>query len=304
MNDEPDFSLNRDEIAGRLAGIKAVMFDIDGCLILSDQPGGHGGRVLPGAREAVTAVRGTGREIVCFTNGSMNSPSQIAAALRRQGLDFADDEVLTPSSVAAATMSAHHPGARVLAFGGPGIIEPLLDAGVEVVDVDDAIAGRVGEVSAVIVSWDTEFGQPKIQAAAEAILAGASLFTTSDAPSFASMRRLNVGVSGFIAAGLTHVTGQPYRLLGKPSAEAIATIELRTGTPFRDILVVGDDLSLEAGMANRGGGFGVLVTTGTNSRNDAISAGPATRPSAVIDSLAELAEALSAHDPRQQLPVN
>src|ERR1019366_7639331 len=44
----------------RLAEAEGVVFDIDGCLVLSDKPGGHGGQPLPGAVEAFTKVRASG----------------------------------------------------------------------------------------------------------------------------------------------------------------------------------------------------------------------------------------------------
>lgn len=279
-------------LTDRIAAARGVMFDIDGCLLLADQPSGYGGTVLPGARRALEAVRSTGRDFVCFTNGSFQTPSAIATTLRGLDLDVADDQVMTPAVVAAETMASRYPGGRVLVFGGEGVIEPFAARGVPLVDVDEAIAGRAGDVAAVVVGWDTEFGRSKIVAAAEAVLAGAELYTTSAAPTFASHERLNVGVSGFIAAGLTHVTGRPYKVLGKPSAEAFQAICRKTGASAGQLLIVGDDLRMEAGMARKYGAVGVLMTTGTNSREDARSAAADHTPDLVLDSLEELSELL------------
>lgn len=279
-------------LAARLADVRGVMFDIDGCLLLADQPSGYGGTVLPGARHVIDTVKATGRRFVCFTNGSFQTPSAIATTLRDLGLDVADEQVLTPAVVAAETMATRYPGARVLVFGGEGVTEPFAARGVEMVDVDEAIAGRAGDVTAVVVGWDIEFGREKIVAAAEAVLAGAELYTTSAAPTFASHERLNVGVSGFIAAGLTHVTGRPYKVLGKPSSEAFNAICSRTGAQPGQVLVVGDDLRMEAGMAREHGAMGVLMTTGTNSREDAGRATADRKPDIILDSLEELADLL------------
>lgn len=278
--------------ADRIAATRGVMFDIDGCLLLADQPSGYGGTVLPGAHRALETVRSTGREFVCFTNGSFQTPSAIATTLRDLGLDVADDQVMTPAVVAAETMASRYPGGRVLVFGGQGVSEPFTARGVEMVDVDEAIAGRAGDVAAVVVGWDTEFGRSKIVAAAEAVLAGAELYTTSAAPTFASHERLNVGVSGFIAAGLTHVTGRQYKVLGKPSNEAFQAICRKTGTTSEQLLIVGDDLRMEVGMARQHGAVGVLMTTGTNSLEDARNAAPDHAPDLVLDSLEELADLL------------
>jgi HAD superfamily hydrolase (TIGR01450 family) len=269
------------------------MFDIDGCLILSDGPSGLGGMVLPGAREAIDLVRNSGRSLAVFTNGSGQTPHQIADSLRALGLDIRDHEVLTPAVVAAETMQALYQHQPLLVFGGIGLHHDFQMLGLNVVDLDRVIAGEPTNAVAVVIGWDTDFGRDKLQLAAEAVLAGAEIFCTSDAPSFASAHHLNVGVSGFIATGLSHVTGRPYRVLGKPSAEAMQTLVQRLGVPAEEVLIIGDDLILECSMARASGALGILVTTGTNSAADADSAPANMKPDAVLDSMAEFVELLS-----------
>lgn len=279
-------------LTARVGRVRGVMFDVDGCLLLSDQPSGLGGVALPGAARAIDAARAAGRSVCFFTNGSMQPPAAIAATLRGLGIDAADDEVLTPAVVAAETLRARYPGRPMLVFGGEGVRGEFAARGMPLVDLAEAEAGHPGDVAAVVIGWDTAFGRPKIQAAAEAILDGADLYTTSDAPSFASHARLNVGVSGFIAAGLAHVTGRPYTVLGKPSPEAFAAVAAQLGARPEDILVVGDDLDMEATMARRAGALAALVTTGTHTADDAAAATGERVPHLVLDSLEELADLL------------
>ncbi|MDV7087647.1 HAD-IIA family hydrolase [Rhodococcus opacus] len=286
--------MNRDELLTRLADVRGVMFDIDGCLVISDGPSGKGGRALPGAHEAIDLVRRTGRSMAVFTNGSMQTPHQIADSLRSLDLDVRDEEVLTPAVVAAETMQILHPGQPLLVFGGPGVQHDFLTRGLDVVDLDRALAGEPTNAAAVVIGWDVEFGRNKLQIAAEAVLAGAPIYCTSDARSFASEHRLNVGVSGFIAAGLSHVTGRPYRVLGKPAPEAFEVLTRRLQVAPEQMLIIGDDLTLECAMARRGGALGALVTTGTHSAADVDQAPPEHQPDFVIDALGELLELLAA----------
>jgi HAD superfamily hydrolase (TIGR01450 family) len=269
------------------------MFDIDGCLVISDGPSGHGGEVLPGAREAIELVRSTGRTMAVFTNGSMQTPAQIGESLRSLGLDVRDDEVLTPAVVAAETMQTLYQDRPILVFGGKGVRDDFERRRLNLVDIDRALAGEPTSAAAVVIGWDTDFGKDKLQAAAEAVLAGAAIYATSDAPSFASKERLNVGVSGFIAAGLSHVTGRPYRVLGKPSQEAINVLAHRLRVTPSRMLIIGDDLTLECSMARTAGALGALVTTGTHSAADAAAAPPEQRPDFVVDGLSELVELFS-----------
>ncbi|WAM19755.1 HAD-IIA family hydrolase [Rhodococcus sp. JS3073] len=286
--------MNRDELLTRLADVRGVMFDIDGCLVISDGPSGKGGRALPGAPEAIDLVRRTGRSMAVFTNGSMQTPHQIAESLRSLDLDVRDEEVLTPAVVAAETMQTLHPEQPLLVFGGPGVQHDFLTRGLDVVDLDRALAGEPTNAAAVVIGWDVEFGRNKLQIAAEAVLAGAQIYCTSDARSFASEHRLNVGVSGFIAAGLSHVTQRPYRILGKPAPEAFEVLTRRLQVAPEQMLIIGDDLTLECAMARRGGALGALVTTGTHSAADADAAPPEHQPDFIISALGELLELLAA----------
>lgn len=270
-----------------LGRIRGVMFDVDGCLVLSANPTGEDGAALPGAAEAVAALTSAGLPFVVFTNASSRLPGAIAQELAHAGIHVREDQVLTPSVVAGRVLAKHHPGGRVLAFGGDGLTVPLAQAGVELIDIDAALETGAENVAAVVIGWDTNFDRAKIQLAAEALQTGAVLYCTSDAPAFASQGRLNVGVSGFITAGLTHVAGVSHEVVGKPSTAAMETIADTLGIDPDEILVVGDDLVLEAGMAREHGAQSVIVTTGMTSRGQAEAAPDALSPDWVVDSMHE-----------------
>ncbi len=269
----------------RLAAVRGVVLDVDGCLILSSQPAGEDGIVLPGASAAVTELRDLGLPVLVFTNASSRPPAQIAASLADLGFDVGPDDVLTPSVVGAETILHRFGDRPALAFGGSGVVDVLREAGVNLVDPDADDAAARAEV--VLVGWDVGFDQRRLQVAAEAVWGGAPLLVTSDAPAFATAGGRTAGVGGFIANGLAYVTGADYEVLGKPSDAAIEIATRRLGIEPRELLVAGDDLSLEVAMARRAGGVGVLVTTGTHSRADAEAASDDRRPDLVVDSLAE-----------------
>jgi HAD superfamily hydrolase (TIGR01450 family) len=284
------------DMVERLRSIEGIMFDIDGCLVLSDGPSGQDGYVLPGAREAVEQARSSGRRLCVFTNGTAQSPRDIAHHLRSMGLGIEDDEVLTPATVAAEVMVQQYPSEPVLVFGGDGMLHDFKKRGVDVVDVKRALADRSAEASAVVIGWDTDFGRAKLQLAAAAVRGGAKIYCTSDAPTFASSHWPNVGVSGFIAVGLSHVTRQPYEVLGKPSDSAMQLIARTLRTAPERVLVIGDDIELEAAMARRAGALAGLVLTGTTGKEDLVDAPEQNRPDIVVDSMTELVDLFNAAD--------
>jgi HAD superfamily hydrolase (TIGR01450 family) len=273
------------------------MFDIDGCLVISDGPAGQDGRILDGAAEAIEYMKSSGRKYCVYTNGTAQKPSDIAAHLRELGINVPDELVLTPAVVAAEVIKDKYGDKPVMMFGGEGMLHDFVKRGVNLVDIDAAIKGSKPEVSAVVIGWDTDFGKPKIQVAAEAILAGADLYCTSFSPAFASKDRLNVGVSGFITAGLLFVTETTeFEVLGKPSQHSMNIISRILDTPIPEILVIGDDLYLEASMARKAGAVAGLVTTGTSSAADADKCAPELKPHLVVDSMLEFVAAFSDAD--------
>ena len=281
----------------RLADAEGVVFDIDGCLVLSDKPGGHGGQPLPGAVEAFTKVRASGRRIVVFTNASSQVPADIAAGLVQLGFPVVEQDVLTPSVIAAEVALERFGTRPVLAFGGRGLHDVLESGGVVLADEHHPL-----DAAAVIIGWDVAFTRDRLQAAADAIWNGAPLLVTSDARRFASATKPMAGVGGFIAQGLAYVTGCTYEVLGKPSAAAMSVATRRLGVVPEHTLVAGDDLTLEVAMAKNAGALGVLVTTGVHGSDDAALLDAQNAPDLVVHSLLELAERLAAADSQAVAP--
>jgi HAD superfamily hydrolase (TIGR01450 family) len=275
-------------LKARLAGVEGVIFDVDGCLVLSDRPGGDGGLALPGAREAITWLRDAGRRVVLFTNASSKTPHFISAGLTAMGLDVAPDDVLTPSVVAAELLSVRYPGQPVMAFGGSGLVDVLKSYDIEL--VHPTLEGNSRRPAAVIIGWDVGFDRDRLQIAADAIWGGADFLVTSDARRFATRTRPTVGLGGFIAKGLAYVTERDYEVVGKPSEAAMQVAAARLGVHPSRMLVAGDDLTLEIRMGLRAGALSALVTTGIHGVSDVEAAVPTDRPDLVVDGLPELIE--------------
>lgn len=276
-------------LLSRLANIQGIMFDIDGCLVISDGPAGQDGRLLAGAAEAIEQAKASGRKYCVFTNGTAQRPAEIAAHLRELGINVPDELVLTPAVVAAEVIAATYGHEPVAVFAAEGMIADFRERGIAVVNPADYGNGAESGARAVVIGWDTQFGKDKIQFAAEAIAAGAELYCTSYSPMFASKDRLNVGVSGFITSGLQFVTGiERFEILGKPSPHAMTVISRLLDVPAEQILVIGDDIGLESAMARRTGALAGLVTTGTSSAVDAANCPVDIAPELVVESMTEL----------------
>jgi 4-nitrophenyl phosphatase len=270
-----------------------LMFDVDGTLLLSDRILG-GYEVLPGAIEVLTALRERAFPFVLLTNGSHYPPAQQAEKLRKSGLPVEDRQMITPSSVTAAHLSrlgVH----RVLVLGTRGVGQALAEAGIET-----AYAGEphATEVQAVYVGWHPECGMKDIEIAAHAIWGGASLFSASDVPFFATRQGRTIGYSFAIVAAIRRLTRAPVTVMGKPSLHALRFVAKRLGIPMRHVGVVGDDPLVEVIMARRAGATALAVTTGMTSKDEWLRQSDKRKPHHVLadlrDVLTRIPEELSA----------
>ena len=240
----------------RLPRARGWIFDMDGTLVLGDRAN-HGLAPLPGAAETLAWVRGRGRPYVVFTNGTNRTPAQFARVLREAGLDVPDDQMMTPAS-SAAVMFRRRGYQRVMVLGGEGLAAPLRDAGIETVPATpDGLP-----VDAVFVGWFPEFTMPALEAAVHAVWAGATLYSASETPFFATAGGRALGTSRAISAMIRSLTGCRLTVTGKPSLDALRAAATRLGVPPSSVAVVGDDPLLEVPMAHRGKALAIAVDTG------------------------------------------
>jgi 4-nitrophenyl phosphatase len=264
------------------AGVEGVVFDIDGTLLHARDPSGvHGAQPIPGAAEAVERVRRSGRSVLFFTNGTGRPPAEAAADLRSIGFSLADEEYMNPAVVAARWIARKHPGKSVLVLGGAGVVAPLREQGLEVVE---GTAPRRADV--VLVGWDDSLSYPALRAACESVWAGAPLLATSTASVFSVNGGRAPGWSGAIVAGIRQTTGARAVTLGKPSPVALREMCRALGATPARTAVVGDDLELEIAMARRLGSPTALVLTGISSAEDA------RQPTVVLDDVTQFPDLL------------
>jgi len=88
-----------------VAGVRAILIDIDGVLTVSWRP-------LPGAPEAMNWIRAAGLKVVLLTNTTSRTRASIRSALAEAGFAVDADEILTAPAVTAAHLASRYPGAR------------------------------------------------------------------------------------------------------------------------------------------------------------------------------------------------
>jgi 4-nitrophenyl phosphatase len=271
----------------RLRAARGVVFDMDGTLVLGDRRN-HGLSPLPGALALTRWLTSRGTPWVTFTNGTTRTPEHYARALRAVGFDLADGAVLTPATSAVELLRGRG-HRRVLVLGTPALAEPLRRAGLDAVGPQETAGPNgVAGVDAVVVGWYREFTMDQLEAACDAVFAGAALYSASQSVFFASAQGRVLGTSRAICGMITAVTGRAEEVVGKPSLAALHCAANRLGAESADLVVVGDDPELEMAMAHRGGALAVGVTTGVHTASTFAEQPAGRRPHLVLDGVDDL----------------
>jgi ribonucleotide monophosphatase NagD (HAD superfamily) len=88
------------------------LFDLDGTVYLGE-------RLLPGAGEAIAALRAAGRRVAFLSNKPLQTRADYAAKLTRLGVPAGPDEVVNSSLVLARHLRQLDVGAPVFVIGEP-----------------------------------------------------------------------------------------------------------------------------------------------------------------------------------------
>ena len=267
--------------------MRGFVLDMDGTLVLGDR-NNRGIRPLPGAVEFVRLLVERNLRFCVFTNGTVKTPKQCADALEQAGFPLPDDDVVLTPATAAVEIFRRHGHRRVMVLGGKGITEPLEAAGIETLP---PLPGTTAD--AVLAGWyRQELTFESLEAAVEAVSAGAAFYSASQSPYFATAEGRTLGSSRAISAVVRDVTGCSVTVVGKPSVEALRVAATHLGVPAEHLAVVGDDPELEVPMAHEGGALAVAVHTGIGHAQSFTHLPQAVRPHLDLPDVGALADLL------------
>lgn len=247
-----------------------VLFDLDGVLYA-------GPSALPGAPEAVTAVRDAGLGVAFVTNNASRTPAVVADHLTSLGIVAGPGDVVTSAQAAAKLVAETvSPGAAVLVVGGEGLNAALRERGLRpVASAEDAPV-------AVVQGFSPEVGWRLLAEGTYAVRAGLPWVASNLDVTVPTDRGLAPG-NGTLVSVIAQATGRRPVVAGKP--ETPLHLEAVSRTAAAAPLVVGDRLDTDVEGANRAGVPSLLVLTGVTGPSDLVLAGPGQRPTYVAEDL-------------------
>jgi HAD superfamily hydrolase (TIGR01450 family) len=227
-------------------GQETWVLDLDGVVWLANDP-------IPGAAEAIRQLRESGRRVAFFTNNSFALRNDMFAKFAAHGIECSSEELMSSSQAAAGLMKA---GERAMVLGGPGIVEALQAADVEIVPTEPDAAAPTPDV--VVVGLDLTLSITRLTAATRAVAAGARLIATNDDATYPTPQGVLPG-GGSILAAVQYATRAKAVVAGKPYAPAADLIKATLGPVA---VMVGDRPETDGALAVRLGADFALVRSG------------------------------------------
>ncbi len=254
----------------RLAGIKGILFDLDGVLHI-------GSRAVEGAVEAVQMVKRNGFTCRFVTNTSTLSLASLHEKMRSLGFSLAADEIISaPQAAVIYLRQQQRPVCRLV------LAEDVKRDFSEFACSDTAdhiIVGDIGD------AWSYEL----LNGLFNRLMDGARLIAIHKNRFWQTERGLQMDIGGFIAA-LEYASGQAAMIIGKPSADFFSMALLNMGLKASEVAIIGDDIDADVGGGQQAGLYGILVKTGKY--RPSYAEGSAIKPDLVLDSVRDLPGAL------------
>ena len=250
-----------------------LLLDLDGTIWIGDH-------ALPGASEAVAALREAGKAVLFLTNDVRFAPEAFVRKLWRLGFQASVGEVLSVGAALQFWLAQGEPRRTAYVVGSQALVDHVAEAGLRIVN-GTTFATRA---DVVVVGGHDQFVFEELKIATQAVLRGADLVGATRDATFPMPDGLWPGTGAILAAIETATGSRAVHVAGKPESSMYEAARDRLG-PGR-VLAVGDRIESDIEGARRAGMHTALVLTGVSTRPQAEALAP--RPTYVADSLASL----------------
>jgi HAD superfamily hydrolase (TIGR01458 family) len=252
--------------------VGGFLVDLDGTVV-------EGGKLVPGAAEALRMLARKEIPYRIVTNTTSKPRSAILAQMRALGLELRPEQVITAPIIGRDYLNSEGI-TRCFPLLKSSLLEDL--APIEFVESSPqaVVVGDIGD----------DLTYPALNRAFRFILDGAAFITLARNRYFRGADGLCLDVGSLVAA-LEYATQTEAVLIGKPAREFFLFACQDMAVPWESTVVIGDDLEADVAGAMASGAAGVCVRTGKSRAAQLEKSGIV--PDMILDSLANLPDLLA-----------
>lgn len=219
-----------------LSAYKAILSDLDGCLVAGD-------RVLPGAPRLFAEF---GERLWIVSNNSSDTPESLSARLARLGLATDASRIVLAGASALESIAAGRPGARVALYAAETLTRHAADL---------RLVADHGAPELVFLARDPGFSYVRLTRLLQQLHSGAALVVANTDGAHPGADGAPVPETGaLLAAVQAACPGVRYTAFGKPDPWLFNEALKRAGVAPEDALFIGDNPATD-GAGARGAGM-------------------------------------------------
>ena len=255
--------------------IRSWLMDMDGVLVREEH-------AIPGAPEFINRLRELGIPFLVLTNNSIYTPRDLAARLRRTGLEVPEESIWTSALATAQFLANQRPRGTAFVIGESGLTTALHNEGYTTTESDPDY---------VILGETRTYSFERITRAIRLISAG-SRFIATNPDNVGPTPDGPLPATGSVAALISRATGVDPYYVGKPNPlmmrSALNAIEAHS----ESTAMIGDRMDTDIVAGLEAGLETILVMTGVTTPGEAERY--SYRPSKIVESVANLTPLLEA----------
>lgn len=232
------------------------LLDLDGCVWVGDEG-------VPGAAEALNALRAVGKRVVFVTNDPRHTAEQYVIKLWRLGFQAAAEEVVTVGAALERLLSESFRPRNAFVIGTRALVDHVALAGMRIVNA----TSLAPHADLVVLGGHERFDYAELRTAIQAVSRGAQLVGTTRDATFPMPDGPWPGTGSLLAAVEAGTGRQADYIVGKPEPAMYEAARARLG-PGR-VLAVGDRMDIDVAGAQAAGLDSALVLTGACIESDA-----------------------------------
>jgi len=252
-----------------LNAIESWLIDMDGVLVREEDP-------IPGADRFLERLRERGVPFLVLTNNSMYTPRDLAARLRRNGLEVPEEAIWTSALATANLLESQRPGGSAFVIGEAGLTTALHGVGYTLTDKDPDY---------VVLGETRTYSFLRITLAIRLVLGGARFIATNPDPTGPAPEG-PLPATGSVAALISRATGIAPYFVGKPNPLMMRYALNAIGAHSETTAIIGDRMDTDVISGLEAGLETILVLTGVTRREEAERF--PFRASRIVDSVADL----------------